>query len=226
MPFGEYLPHSSTRCSGRRPAPVRRTCRADSRRRERRAAVRGAGPAAGRGRDLLRGDLSRRGRARGTAAGWLLNVTNDAWFGAHAGPHQHLAQARLRAIEEGLPLVRAANTGISAVVDAVRPRRAPLPLGDDGVLDCGLSRRRLPHSRLYARLGVWSSSGRSLMLLRLRAADACAEHRCAACPRSAGEAAMAVLRPRHGSRETNGHDQGAQSDRQACRQPGADAPRR
>jgi apolipoprotein N-acyltransferase len=81
----------------------------------------------------------------------ILNVTNDAWFGQTPGPYQHFAQARLRAVEEGLPLVRAANTGISAVIDPFGRVVDSLPLGVEGVLDASLPAAVSP--TLYNRHG-------------------------------------------------------------------------
>jgi apolipoprotein N-acyltransferase len=71
---------------------------------------------------------------------WLLNVTNDAWFGTSSGPYQHFAMARLRAVEQGIPLVRAANTGISAVVDPYGRVLAQVGLNERGALTIGLPR--------------------------------------------------------------------------------------
>ncbi|MBD9374043.1 apolipoprotein N-acyltransferase [Rhizobium sp. ARZ01] len=65
----------------------------------------------------------------------LLNITNDAWFGDTPGPYQHFHQARVRAVETGLPLVRAANSGISAVVDAKGRVTLGLPYGMVGFVD-------------------------------------------------------------------------------------------
>ena len=75
----------------------------------------------------------------------LLNVTNDGWFGMTAGPSQHFAQARLRAIEQGLPMIRAAATGISAIVDPFGRVDASLPLGKAGIVD-GLLPETIPET--------------------------------------------------------------------------------
>ncbi len=75
---------------------------------------------------------------RAKRPGVIINVTNDGWFGRSTGPYQHLAQARLRAIEQGLPVVRAANTGISAVIDGYGRYVRRLPLLEAGVIDSGL----------------------------------------------------------------------------------------
>jgi apolipoprotein N-acyltransferase len=82
--------------------------------------------------------------------GWIINVTNDGWFGNSTGPYQHLQQARLRAVEEGLPMVRAANTGISAVIDPSGRIVARLGLGIEGVLDAKLPSALPP--TIYARI--------------------------------------------------------------------------
>jgi len=83
--------------------------------------------------------------------GWIVNLTNDGWFGISTGPYQHLQQARLRGIEEGLPVVRAANTGISAVIDPLGRIVARLGLGIEGVLDSGLPSAIAP--TIYAKSG-------------------------------------------------------------------------
>src|SRR6202030_774356 len=83
--------------------------------------------------------------------GWIVNLTNDGWFGISTGPYQHLQQSRLRAIEQGLPVVRAANTGISAVIDPLGRIIARLDLGIEGVLDSSLPTAIPP--TFYARTG-------------------------------------------------------------------------
>lgn len=77
--------------------------------------------------------------APGDRPEWLLNVTNDAWFGLSAGPYQHMNMARMRSVETGLPLVRAANTGISVITDSYGRILTSLALGESGTI-----RHRLP----------------------------------------------------------------------------------
>jgi apolipoprotein N-acyltransferase len=83
----------------------------------------------------------------------ILNVTNDGWFGNTTGPRQHLHQARVRAVEEGLPLIRAANNGISAAFDAYGRPLAQLDMNMRGTFDVALPVALQPP--LYARLGDW-----------------------------------------------------------------------
>jgi apolipoprotein N-acyltransferase len=85
--------------------------------------------------------------------GWFVNVTDDSWFGPWAGPRQHRLIARVRAIEEGLPIARAANTGISAMIDPLGRITAQLALGQMGVVDAPLPAAGPPTP--YVRFGDW-----------------------------------------------------------------------
>ncbi len=96
----------------------------------------------------------------GEKAGWIVNLTNDGWFGISSGPYQHLQQARMLAIAEGLPVVRVANTGISAVIDPVGRVIDSLPLGTEGVLDA-----KLPTALNGTILSKYGNVGFALILL-------------------------------------------------------------
>jgi apolipoprotein N-acyltransferase len=96
--------------------------------------------------------------------GALLNLTNDAWFGTATGPYQHLVAARFRAIEEGLPLVRAANTGISAMIDSYGRVRDSLALGVRGVIDAALP-EPLAGSTLFSLTGSIPVTAFCLLIL-------------------------------------------------------------
>lgn len=84
---------------------------------------------------------------------WIVNVTDDAWFGNSAGPRQDFTNIRLRAVEEGLPIARAANSGISAMIDPFGRVIASLPLGYRGVLIAPLPKQQPP--TFYSRWGLW-----------------------------------------------------------------------
>jgi apolipoprotein N-acyltransferase len=103
-------------------------------------------------------------------ARFLLNVTNDGWFGMTAGPSQHFAQSRLRAIEEGLPMVRGAATGISAIIDPYGRVVESLPLGTAGIVDGKLPSAIRPplfaRARSVSVWGLWISTFILSLLLR------------------------------------------------------------
>ena len=82
---------------------------------------------------------------------WILHITNDAWFGNYSGPFQHLVQVRARAVEQGLPVARSANTGVSAMIDPYGRILAQLPLNEAGFLDAQLPAPLPP--TLYSRWG-------------------------------------------------------------------------
>jgi len=84
-------------------------------------------------------------------ADMLVQITNDAWFGLYSGPYQHLVQARMRAAEQGLPMIRVANTGVSAMIDPYGRLREMLPLGEAGFVDAILPQPLPP--TLYSRTG-------------------------------------------------------------------------
>lgn len=96
---------------------------------------------------------------------FMLMITNDAWFGKISGPYQHLAQARLRSAEQGLPMVRVANTGVSAMIDATGRVTASIALGQAGWRDVPLPPPLPP--TVYARSGDWPVLGLMLVLLGL-----------------------------------------------------------
>lgn len=84
---------------------------------------------------------------------WLVNATNDGWFGMSPGPYQHFTASRFRAVEEGLPLIRAANTGVSGIIDSYGRLESVTRLGTEAVLDGSLPSALPP--TLFARWGLW-----------------------------------------------------------------------
>lgn len=104
-------------------------------------------------------------RAAPARPDFLLLITNDAWFGQVSGPYQHLAQARLRSAEQGLAMIRVANTGVSAMIDAGGRVTASIPMGQAGWLDVPLPPSIAP--TLYVRTGDWGMYGVLILLAGL-----------------------------------------------------------
>lgn len=95
--------------------------------------------------------------------GLMINLTNDAWFGATSGPYQHFHQTRVRAVEQGVAMLRSANTGISAIVDPVGRVVAQLALNEVGVVDGAMPKPVL--TPIYARYGRFIECAALLALL-------------------------------------------------------------
>jgi apolipoprotein N-acyltransferase len=95
---------------------------------------------------------------------WLLNITNDAWFGASSGPYQHFHMARMRAVEQGLPLVRVANTGISGVTDGYGRILSKINLNQKGIIDTLLPAANTGHT-------PYSALGNALLIILIFAAS-------------------------------------------------------
>ena len=93
----------------------------------------------------------------------LVNVTNDAWFGHSAGPYQHLAQTQMTAASYGLPLIRVANTGISAVISPTGQIQASLALGQAAVIDAPVPTALA--QTWFARFGWWSFFALAIILI-------------------------------------------------------------
>lgn len=94
---------------------------------------------------------------------WILNVTNDAWYGTSSGPYQHFDMAKLRAVEEGLPVVRVANTGVSGVIDAYGRTVVKLALNQQGAIDADLPAWRLKRT-IFSHIGT---TGVAILLISI-----------------------------------------------------------
>lgn len=106
---------------------------------------------------------------------WILNITNDAWFGPSTGPRQHLVQAQFRAIEEGLPIVRVANTGISAVIGPYGRIMESIDLNQSGVLDLPLPKPL--SATLFSRFGQITGLNMGIFAILISIGLACIQDR-------------------------------------------------
>ena len=99
---------------------------------------------------------------------WLLNITNDAWFGKSSGPYQHFANVRMRSIEHGLPAIRVANSGITAVIDGYGRVINKIDINKTGTIDTGLPQKLAPTLFNYFRHSLFFALSIILILATLR----------------------------------------------------------